>query len=216
MIIMKSIKLTFAAIICTMFFTLPSICAAYNNNPMRLGVLPVFKAAAVSSDITLEDTKMATNRIFEDLLMCDDFELLEREEMERIVQEHELGAMGMVDQSQMAQWGKLHGAEYLLISNLTGLSSRKKVGSVAGFGSNSYQVIAHVSSRIIEVETGRVVLAASGQATSTVKLTKAPLRLIRIGSDEVDQELVHDAVEKAAGAMVEKLLANLERKKQMR
>ena len=106
------------------------------------------------------------------------------------------------------------GAEYLMITNITGLSSRKKENTVVGAGSRSYIVTARMSARIVEVETGRVVLAATSSATSTNKFHKAG-GLVRIGTDSVDQGLADEALENAATALVDKLLANLEKKKQM-
>lgn len=73
-----------------------------------------------------------------------------------------------------------------------------------------------MAARIVEVESGRVVLAATSSATSSNKMFKVTGGLIRIGTDEVDQGLADEAIEKAAEALVDKLLANLEAKKRAR
>ena len=61
---------------------------------------------------------------------------------------------------------------------------------------------AHVSARCIEVETGRVWLAGRGDGRATNTQMNAPLRIIRIGTDRVDFEQVHKALEDAADSLV--------------
>ena len=120
---------------------------------MRLGILPVFKAAAVSADLTLDDTEIATGVIYEGMTICEDFEILSRTDVDKVVQEHELAASGLIDTSTAPAFGKMLGAEYLMITHITGLSSRKKTASVVGTGSKNYIVTARMTARIVEVES---------------------------------------------------------------
>ena len=204
----------------TIFFfsvlAVTSNCLASSSGAMRLGILPVFKAAAVSADLTLDDTEIATGVIYAGMTNCADFEILSRTDVDKLVQEHELTAMGLVDSSTAPAFGKMLGAEYLMITNVTGLSSRKKTSSVIGTGSKNYIVTARMAARIVEVESGRVVLAATSSATSGNKMFKVTGGLIQIGTDSVDQGLAEEALEKAAEILVDKLLANLEIKKRAR
>ena len=170
-------------------------CLAAPSGAMRLGILPVFKAAAVSADLTLDDTEIATGVIYAGMTNCADFEILSRTDVDKLVQEHELTATGLIDNSTAPAFGKMLGAEYLLITNVTGLSSRKKTASVVGTGSKNYIVTARMAGRIVEVESGRVVLAATSSATS--------------GNQD-------ESFEKAAENLVDKLLENLEAKKRAR
>jgi hypothetical protein len=64
------------------------------------------------------------------------------------------------------------------------------------------KVFAHVAARFIEVETGRVWLAGRGDGRATNTQLNAPLRIIRIGTDKVDFEQVHKALEDAADNLV--------------
>ena len=206
---MKKFLITTLAL---MIFALTATCSA-QSGAMRLGILPVFKAAAVSADLTLDDTEIATGVIYAGMINCPDFEILSRTDVDKIVQEHELTATGLIDTSTAPAFGRMLGAEYLLITNITGLSSRKKVANVVGTGSKNYIVTARMAARIVEVESGRVVLAATSSATSGNKMTKIAGGLIRIGTDNVDQGLADEALEKAAEILVDKLLANLQQRK---
>lgn len=210
---MKDFRILFMAILCAVFLTVSSNCQAADG-AMRLGILPFAKDADVSANLTLEDTKIANGIIYEGFANCDDFELLERESVDKLIHEHELNSQGLIDSSTAPAFGKMLGSEYILINSITGLSSRKKTNSIVGAGSRSYIVTARMSARIVEVETGRIVLAATSSATSTNKFHKAGF-IVRIGTDEVDQGLVDEAIEKAAENLVDKLMANLEKKKQM-
>lgn len=203
-------KKFFATTLALIIFT--ATCHAASSGAMRLGILPVFKAAAVSAELTLDDTEIATGVIYAGMLNCPDFEVLSRTDVDKVVQEHELAATGLIDASTAPAFGKMLGAEYLLITNVTGLSCRKKTSSVVGTGSKNYIVTARMAGRVVEVETGRVVLAATSSATSSNKVTKIA-GVVKIGADEVDQGLADEALEKSAEALVEKLLANLEQRK---
>ena len=188
------------------------ICAAGTNvfaassGAMRLGILPVTKASSVSANLTFEDMEIATSAIYAGLSNCPDFELLSRTDVDKVVQEHELTATGLVDDSTAPAFGKMLGAEYLLITDITGLTNNKK-------GKNNYVVTARMAARIVEVETGRMVLAATSSATSKVKVTGS---LVRVGTNSFSPELADEALEKAANDLVKNLLANLDAKKKAR
>ena len=74
---------------------------------------------------------------------------------------------------------------------------------MVGMGMDRYKVTATVSMRIVDVETGRVALAAVGSGTARNTMVKGPLNIIRIGTADVDEQqvtaalraAVHDAVQ---------------------
>ena len=209
-------KKFFTAIIFLIICAASTSVFAEPSGAMRLGILPVFKAATVSADLTLEDTEIATGVIYAGMANCPDFEILSRTDVDKVVQEHELAATGLIDDSTAPAFGRMLGAEYLLITNVTGLSSTKKSGSVIGKGNNNYIVTARMAGRIVEVESGRVVLAATSSATSGNKMFKVTGNLVRVGTNSFSQGLADEALEKAAEQLVDKLLTNLENKKRAR
>ena len=196
-------------------FIFPTICSAGIFDYPTMAIIPFGKKASVSPDLTLEDATVAGNEIFTELMSQapEKFNLLEREYTGQALQEIGFGMSGAVDMATAAQAGKMLGAQYLLVGSVDGLAVVKKSGEVIGIGSKSYKVVARISARVIETETARVVLAARGIGESTHTLVKAPLRIIRIGSDSVDQEQVSKAIQKSAQDLVKNLLANMDRKK---
>ena len=191
---------------------LPEICAANIYNYPRAAVIPFTKKAAVSPDLNWDDQINVTGVIYDELFNTGKFDLLDREYLQEIMNEQML-QMQMANPASMVQTFNLEGAEYLLVGSIDGLSSKKRVGEAFGFGGNSYTVTARLSCRMIEVETSRVVLTARSVAESKVRLTKAPLRIIRIGANEINGDLVADALDKAAVTLVENLMVNMQRLK---
>ena len=201
----------FMAVITMIIAALPQICAANIYDYPRAAVIPFTKKAAISPDINWDDQINVTGIIYDELFNTGKFDLLDREYLQEILDEQML-QMQMGNPASMVQTLNLEGAEYLLVGSIDGLSSKKRVGEAFGFGSNSYIVVARLSCRMIDVETSRVVLTARSVAESKVRLTKAPLRIIRIGENEINGDLVSDALEKAAVALVKNLMINMERR----
>lgn len=206
-------KKIFSTILALMILAASATCLAESNGAMRLGILPVFKASSVSANLRPEDLEIATSAIYAGMAGCPDFEILSRTDVDKLVQEQELASFGLVDSSTAPAFGKMLGAEYLLIANVTGLNSTKKPPSTFSKNKNDYIVTAKMSARIVEVETGRVVLAVTSTATSNVKVTSS---LVRVNSSNPDKELTNEVLEKSAEDLVKKLLANLEQKKKKR
>lgn len=192
---------------------LPSICAAAASiyDYPRVAVIPFTKKAAISPDINFDDQINMTGVIYDELFQTGAFDLLDREYLSEILDEQTI-QMQLANPATMVQTFNLEGAEYLLIGSIDGLSSKRRTGEVLGFGSNSYTVVARLSARMIDVETSRVVLTARSVGQSTVRLTKAPMRIIRIGGNEINEELVSDALDKAAVALVDNLIRNMNRR----
>ena len=138
---------------------LSEICAASIYDYPRAAVIPFTKKAAVSPDLNWDDQINVTGVIYDELFNTGKFDLLDREYLQEIVDEQML-QMQMANPASMVQTFNLEGAEYLLVGSIDGLSSKKRVGEVLGFGSNSYTVVARLSCRMIDVETSRVVLTA--------------------------------------------------------
>lgn len=167
-----------------------------------VAVIPFEVKATVPRDITLEDASIVSDYVYDALVNSDAFDVVEREHLEQVLREQVLGHSGPVDERTAADFGRLVGAQYIICGSLTGLSTRRSAGEVAGLGVTQSKVYAHVSARCIEVETGRVWLAGRGDGRATNTRMNAPLRIIRIGTDKVDFEQVHKALEDAADSLV--------------
>ena len=161
-----------------------------------VAVVPFSNQTVIKNDLDDRmDISLARDATDMDLVNTGMFNVIERERLDALIDEMSLGMSGIIDANSAAQIGKLLGAQYIVIGSVTGLSTKTKTNSFAG---NSYQVIAHVYVRMVEVETGRVVLGGRGVGKSEKERRRAPSRTLHIGTAEVDDEDVHEALEKAA------------------
>lgn len=165
--------------------------AAVNIDGANVAVLPYAQRAAVSKELSLEDAGMVSEFVIEALLDAGRFNVIERSELLAITEEHKLNMSGLVDPSTAVEVGRLAGVKYLIAGSVTGLSSKKsgmsyensQVGSVGG---NKNTVIANVTLRMIDVETGRIVCAASGTGESAS--TYAQFKLKKSVTENVVEE----------------------------
>ena len=145
--------------------------AASLHDYPNVAVLPYANKAAVSKELSLADASLVSEFVIEHLLDSERFNVVEREVLLNIMQEQNLNMSGMIDPSTAVQVGKLSGAQYFIAGSVTGLST-KPTGlsyehSIYGSANiNKYTVIANVTARIIDIETGRVVMAVSGTGES--------------------------------------------------
>lgn len=224
------------SLICT-FFT--ATCFAGLHDYPNLAVLNFRNKAVISNDVNLDNANMLIDFVENYLLDTNRFNILERDELKEILDEHSLQMTGLTDPATNSKIGKLSGAEYLMVGSLTGLTTKTNVvrydnNRVGGVGNVQYVVTANITARIIEVATGRIVLAGVGKGSSTSTRTEFsigrtdrthinnssyvspsghhfasrttisvdPHQTIKIGSVEVSQVQVQNAMAKAAKDLV--------------
>lgn len=185
-----------------LFFSFSDVVSAAPSGLPTVAVIPFGVKAAVSPDITMEDATIVSDYVYDALVNSGKFDVVERERLGEVLNEQALGHSGPVDERTAAEFGRMIGAKYIICGSITGLSTRKTAGEVVGLGVSKSKVFAHVAARCIEVETGRVWLAGRGDGRATNTQLNAPLRIIRIGTDKVDFEQVHKALEDAADDLV--------------
>ena len=133
----------------------------------------------------------------------------------------------MVDPATAVQIGRLTGVKYIVYGSVVGCSLKEKTigydnNTIGGVGNNQHTVIANVVARFIDVETGRIVLAARGKGESTSTYNEIKWKklnssydnysdtdgtnsfghTVKFGTKEVSQEQVHNAIAKAADDLV--------------
>ena len=148
----------------------PAQAASLNNNP-RLAILPYVNKAAVEDCLRLKDASIVSEFLIEQLLDSGRFKIVERAAMREIVNEHSFNMSGLVDPSTAVALGRLAGAQYLVAGSVTGLSLKESgVGyshsAKGGANFEKFAVVANITLRIIDLEDGTVVLAASGTGES--------------------------------------------------
>ena len=82
------------------------------------------------------------------------FQMLTRTDIAPILDSIKFDHSGLVDPATAAQYGKMIGAQYIV------------VGTVTGLGSKGRDMLAHLSLRMIKVETAEIYLSGRGKGKS--------------------------------------------------
>jgi len=140
------------------------------------------------------------------------FDMVERSEIDLIMQEYQLGSSGYVDAATAPRLGQLLGANYIVIVDV--VSGDVRQGSVGGLrigssrvGVGGATVNVGLSMRMIDVTTGRVLSAGFGEVTGAV-LTG--LSISGFGVDTpATPEMIRDLLPEAVSRTLNELFANL-------
>ena len=179
-----------------------SVCQAGLHDHPTVAVMP-FKNKA--PDVYWESFGDYSGQATESLISklsarYDVFNLVDREYLQDLIEEQSLGMTGLsVDGPEV---GRLLGVEYKIYGSVTGLTTKENHVSFGTYEGDSYfdntqhRVFAHVTLRLIELSTGRIMLVAQGDGASTSTNT-AVGTLISLGTKFVSPEQAYNAIEKA-------------------
>lgn len=181
---------------CLVFMAGTCMAASLKSHP-TVGILPLENRGLVSEGWDCEEMGAAVEYVYTDLQDSGRFKLLDRTRQRALVDEYAHDMSGLVDEDTAPAIGNQYGAQYLLMGSIIGVTTRRLETTVVGAGTKRAQVTATVSLRLVDTETGEVVLAATGRSRKNNTLVKAPLGLIRIGTEQVDKEQVNEALEDA-------------------
>lgn len=181
---------------CLAFMAGTCMAASLKSHP-TVGILPLENRGLVSEGWDREEMGAAVEYVYADLQDSGRFKLLDRTRQRALVDEYAHDMSGLVDEDTAPALGNQYGAQYLLMGSIIGVTTRRSETTVVGAGTKRAQVTATVSLRLVDTETGEVVLAATGRSRKNNTLVKAPLGLIRIGTEQVDKEQVNEALEDA-------------------
>lgn len=181
---------------CLVFMAGTCMAASLKSHP-TVGILPLENRGLVSEGWDREEMGAAVEYVYTDLQDSGRFKLLDRTRQRALTDEYAHDLSVLVDEDTAPAIGNQYGAQYLLMGSIIGVTTRRSETTVVGAGTKRAQVTATVSLRLVDTETGEVVLAATGRSRKNNTLVKAPLGLIRIGTEEVDKGQVNEALEDA-------------------
>ena len=158
--------------LCLVMCAVPRLASAGLHDYPNVAVLPFGNKAITSQELDFRDANLVSEFVIEDLIDSDRFNVLEREQLMAITNEYSLNYTGLVDPSSAVQVGKLAGVQYLVYGSVVGVTVKNNGfsydNSVAGgAGVKTYVVEANITMRLINVETGKIMLASHGKGVST-------------------------------------------------
>jgi curli biogenesis system outer membrane secretion channel CsgG len=146
-------------------------------------------------------------------------DVVEREQLEKILSEHDLAAQGLLDPETAAQAGKILGVDYILGGKITEFGEKTSrtgagaiLGPLAGVDVKKGTARVKMDVRLIEVETGRVLLADTGvgeEKESGLTIVAGDLHHwlagVRFDTDEWNESKLGKASRKAVDQVIEKI-----------
>ena len=95
------------------------------------------------------------------------FRVIEREQIQRVLEEQEFGASGLVDASTAAHIGKILGVQFLLMGRVTEFSNKTAGGSLSlggkGLGLQTTTSRVVIDARLVDTATAEIIVAAKGE-----------------------------------------------------
>lgn len=146
-------------------------------------------------------------------------DVIEREQLEKILDEHDLAARGLIDPETAVQAGKILGVDYILGGKITefGVKTRRTgvgavLGPLAGVDVKKGSARVKIDVRLVEVETGRVLLADAGvgeEKESGLTVVAGDIHHwlagVRFDTDEWNESKLGKATRKAVDQVISRL-----------
>ena len=133
-----------------------AICSAESYGKPTVAVIPFNDQSIRQGIMNEENSEMIRANVETDIVQTGKFRSLTRTDIQRLLDEIKLNNTALFDPSTAAKYGKMVGAKYLVLGTINGLGTKK---------GNKY--VAHLSLRMIEVETAEIFLAGRGQGQSS-------------------------------------------------
>ena len=174
------------------------------------------RPGATVAEININNAEHTTSEyIITRLVNRSCFDVKDKDLVMGYLQEQHLNTVGLIDPDTAKCIGDALNTRYLLYGNVTNVNV-SETGTQLDFkitgGVNICTVKAHIIARVMDVETGDIVMVAKGEGKSKSSFVKAGQKFagtIKIGAAKVTQDSVHNAIQKAAYTAVDDLIFRL-------
>uniref|UniRef100_A0A7C4EJH8 Curli production assembly/transport component CsgG n=1 Tax=Thermodesulfovibrio aggregans TaxID=86166 RepID=A0A7C4EJH8_9BACT len=154
----------------------------------------------------IQNEKGKIGRAITDMLITEfvkdgTFKVVERNQLEKILNEQKLSLSGVVDPAEAAKLGKILGVSAVVIGSVTQFSVEEKNVGILGVGVRTNTAKVAVNARLIDTSTAEIISAAEGfgeESTSGVKIGD----LIQTASADFENSLLGIATKKAISDIV--------------
>lgn len=184
-----------------------------NAGKMRVAVLD-FDASGITSDsrtggrwwsqqeIGSGVTDMFTTALFK----TGKFELVERNQLEKILAEQGLSQSGAVNPQTAVKMGRVLGVNALITGKVTQFGTREFEVGFGGFGGHQVEAKCAIDCRMVNTTTGAIMLAETAQASdSQVGVSVSSWHNLQIGGTGFDSTLIGQVSRKAISQLVDKI-----------
>lgn len=107
--------------------------------------------------------RAAADELATQLVQTGKYTVIERAQLDAILQEQNLGASGAVTSATAAKVGKLLGVQLLLTGSITAFSVKRTSIGMRGIGGSYSNAESKIDARLVNTDTGEVMIVAVGQ-----------------------------------------------------
>ena len=161
-------------------------------------------------DIDLVNAEHTTSEyVIARLNECTKFVVIDKDFAAHIFSEENLNTIGLIDPLTARRIGEILNVRYIIYGNVISVGLAENDNGFGDININSKEVKAGLSVRIMDVETGRILMAVKGEGKSKIASVGLVEDFFLIGNVKVGQTSVHNALQKAAFNAVDLLVQRL-------
>ena len=174
------------------------------------------RPGATTSEISINNAEYTSSEyIINGLVNKHCFNIMDKDMVMHRLQEKQLKTVGLIDPDTAKRIGDLLHTRYIIYGNVTNVSISDTGTQIMGGGVNICTVKAHMIARVMDVETGDILMAVKGDGKSKSSFVKlhagnglTGVKVLKIGTVNVTMDSVHNAIAKAAEDIAGKMAAN--------
>lgn len=167
------------------------------------------RPGASEAEINVNNAEYVTSEYIIDRLVDDKcFQVKEKDFVMEQINAADISTVGIIDPDTAKRIGKMLNVRYILCGNVANVSLSETGGALGGTGLTKNTVQAHIVGRVMDTETGSILYMVKGTGKSASTYTKVKGIVggtLAFGTVQVTQDSVHNAIQKAAYAMVDEL-----------
>lgn len=167
------------------------------------------RPGASEAEINVNNAEYVTSEYIIDRLVDDKcFQVKEKDFVMEQINAADISTVGIIDPDTAKRIGKMLNVRYILCGNVANVSLSETGGGLGGTGLTKNTVQAHIVGRVMDTETGSILYMVKGTGKSASTYTKVKGIVggtLAFGTVQVTQDSVHNAIQKAAYAMVDEL-----------
>lgn len=177
------------------------------------------RPGATTSEISINNAEYTSSEyIINGLVNKHCFNIMDKDMVMHRLQEKQLKTVGLIDPDTAKRIGDLLHTRYIIYGNVTNVSisdTGTQIMTNIGGGVNICTVKAHMIARVMDVETGDILMDVKGDGKSKSSFVKlhagnglTGVKVLKIGTVNVTMDSVHNAIAKAAEDIAGKMAAN--------
>lgn len=179
------------------------------------------RPGATPAEINLQNAEYTSSAyIVNGLINKHCFTIMDKDMVMQQLKAEHLQTTGLIDPDSAKRIGQLLHTRYIVYGNVTNVSvsdtGTKVLGGFGtGIGINVCTVKAHILARVMDVETGDIVMAVKGEGKSKSSFVKAQtgnmftgVQTLKIGTATVTMDSVNNAIARAADDIAGRMAAN--------